>query len=412
MDWTPPTVDEFAVDGDLSDVRKYVPLPEIDFHKLHDYRLGRIRSALRKAEAAMVILVNPVSLRYAADYRNYALYQSHIPTTYLFVPVDGPVVIHGAYDPAPSVAHVRAGRPLAYFDGGPALEHFAGLLSNDVRDYLEEVGTDNRRVAVEYVNPSITQALMRRGLEVIDGVAISESARAIKSEEEIDCMRWAIATAELGIARVRRSIKPGVTELQLWGLLNYVNIVNDGDWHDGRVLVSGPRTNPWCQEASHRRLESGDLVGLDTDMIGPFGYFADISRTFHCGPARPTKRQKQLYRSAVEEIECNVGLVRPGVSLREFQERAYRVPEAFHQNAYPCVIHGVGMCDEYPRVNPVFRGDNPYDGTLQPGMVICVESYMGAAGERDGVKLEQQVLVTEDGCEMLTSFPFEAELLG
>lgn len=396
---------------DWSDLRKDREAPNIDFRKLHDYRIGRVRSALVDAGAALCILVNPISLRYAADYRNYALYQSHIPTTYLFVAAEGPLVIHGAYDPSPEVEQIRCGRPISYFDGGPNLDDFARLLADDVVRHLIEIGTDNRRVAVEYVNPSITQAMMRRGLEVIDGVAISESARVIKSDEEIKCMRWAIATAELAISRVKKAIKPGVTELQLWALLNYTNLANDGDWHDGRVLVSGPRTNPWCQEASGRQIESGDLVGLDTDMIGPFGYFADISRTFHCGPAAPTRRQKQLYRNAVEEIEFNLQLVRPGISLREFQQCAFPVPEAFHKNAYPCVIHGVGMCDEYPRVNPHFRGPNPYDGTLQPGMVICVESYMGEVGERDGVKLEQQVLVTESGYEMLTDFPFDAGLL-
>ncbi|GIS88599.1 MAG: hypothetical protein CM1200mP18_13090 [Gammaproteobacteria bacterium] len=60
-----------------------------------------------------------------------------------------------------------------------------------------------------------------------------------------------------------------MTEAQLWGLLNYANLANNGDWHDGRMLASGPRINPWMQEATLRRVESGDLVGFDTDMVGP-----------------------------------------------------------------------------------------------------------------------------------------------
>jgi Xaa-Pro aminopeptidase len=177
------------------------------------------------------------------------------------------------------------------------------------------------------------------------------------------------------------------------------------------MLASGPRTNPWCQEASPRRVEAGDLVGFDTDMIGPFGYFADISRTFYCAPGQPSPRQKQLYRLAVEEIEHNLKLVRSGITLREFQRKAFVQAEEFHENAYPCVIHGVGMCDEYPRVNPIFRGVNFYDGVLRTDMVICVESYVGAVGERDGVKLEQQVRVTQDGYEMLSTYPLETVLL-
>ena len=403
--------DQMVLDDTWSDLRRSREMPEIDVDRLHAYRLGRIRSGLREAGAAMCVLVNPISLRYAADYRTYALFQSHIPTTYLFVPVEGPVVIHGAYSASSRADEARPGRPISFFDGGGELAEGARLLADDIVGYLKEIGSDNRRVAVEYVNPSITQALLQRGLEVTDGVAVSEAARVIKSEDEIACMRWAVAVAELGIAKVRETLRPGVSELQLWALLNYTNLANNGDWHDGRMLASGPRINPWCQEASDRQVEAGDLVGLDTDMIGPFGYFADISRSFHCGPGKATKRQKQLYRLALEEIEHNLALVRPGITLREFQRQAYLPAEEFHENAYPGVIHGVGMCDEYPRVNPIFRGPNPYDGSLEAGMVICVESYVGAVGERDGVKLEQQVLVTGEGYEMLSGFPLEEDLL-
>jgi len=395
-----------------SDLRQYRDMPEIDFERMHTYRLERIRNGLREVGASMCILVNPISLRYAVDYRSYALFQSHIPVTYLFVPVEGPVVLHGAYGPPPAVDEVREARAMAFFDGGDGLPDGARLLAEDVENYLSEIGTDNRRVAVEYVNPSLTQALMQRGLEVIDGVAVSEGARVIKSPDEVDCIRWACAVAELGITKLKEALKPGVSEVQLWALLNYTNCANNGDWHDGRMLASGPRTNPWCQEASERIIESGDLVGFDTDMVGPNGYFADISRTFHCGPARPTKRQKYLYRLAMEEIEHNLKLVRPGITLREFQQQAWPVPEEFHQNAYSCVIHGVGMCDEYPFVRPVFRGVGHYDGVLEPGMVICVESYIGGVDDREGVKLEQQVLITEGGYEMLSSYPLEETLVG
>ena len=224
-------------------------------------------------------------------------------------------------------------------------------------------------------------------------------------------MRWAIAVSEHGIGKMKEALTSGVTEAQLWGILNYTNLTNHGNWHDGRMLASGPRLNPWFQEASLRQIESGDLVGFDTDMIGPFGYCSDVSRTFHCGPDRPTKNQKQLYGLALQEIEHNLKLIRPGITFSEFQCESWVQPEEFHENAYVCVIHGVGMCDEYPQVKPIFRGPTPYDGRLETGMVICVESYVGAKGEREGVKLEQQVLVTEDGYDMLSTYPLEEALL-
>lgn len=398
-------------DDNWSDLTQFRPLPEVDFDRLHAYRVARIRNELKKADVAMCMLVNPVSLRYAVDYACYGQFQAHIPTTYTFIPAEGPTVLFNAYDPTCRADELRQGQHISFFDGGTKLMPAAQRLANDVINFLAEIGTDNRRVALEYVNPSITRALTERGLDVVDGVAISGMARTIKSDDELECIRWSIAVAEHGIAKLREALAPGVTELQLWGLLNYTNLANQGTWHDGRMLASGARINPWLQEASAKKVESGDLVGFDTDMIGPNGYFADISRTFHCGPAKPTARQKELYRLAYEEVQHNIALLEPGLSYSDFQRDAFEQDPIFHANAYVCIAHAVGMCDEYPRVNPIFRGPVSYDGTFEAGMVICVESYVGAPGETDGVKLEEQVLITEDGPEVMTTYPFEDALL-
>lgn len=405
------TIDRLVLEDDWSDLTRLQPMPQINVERLFDYRRERLREQLRLHDADFCILVNPISLRYAVDYRSYLLFQSHIPTVYLFLPQQGPTVSYGCYYDVPQIDEFRPGRPHAFFEGGANIDLAARDLADDVVAYLDEIGSSKRRVAVEYVNPSVTQALEARGVDVIDGVRIAELARLIKSADEIDCMRWAIAVGEHGASMMQRALRPGVTELQLWGLLNYTNIANNGDWHEGRMLASGPRINPWLQEASQRKIEAGDLVGFDTDMVGPFGYFVDLSRTFHCGPVKPTRRQKQIYRLAVDEVEHNLQLVRPGMTLLEMQRQAYPVPEECRDNAYPCIMHAVGMCDEYPMVRPLFRGVNPYDCELQAGMVVCIESYMGPKGERDGVKLEQQVLITDDGYELLTRFPYDITLL-
>jgi Xaa-Pro dipeptidase len=403
--------DSMVMQDDWSDLSQIREVPPIDLDRLHGYRQMRIKAEMRKHDVALCVMVSPISLRYAVNYRNYAAFMSHIPSTYLYQPVDGPFMLFNAFEPNIGEGQKHDGQAISYMYGGDELQSCAALFAKEVDDFLLELGASNRRVAVEYVNPSITQALEKRGIEVIDGVLITERARLIKNEDELNCIRWAVAVAEHAASQVKRALKPGVSELQLWALLNYTNLANNGDWHDGRMLASGPRINPWCQEASERRVESGDLMGFDTDMIGPMGYFADMSRTFHCGPAQPTQRQKQLYRLALAEIEHNLALLKPGITFSELRDRAYPVPEEFHQNAYPCILHGVGMCDEYPFINPAFRGPLIYDGSLQAGMVVCIESYMGAVGERNGVKLEQQVIVTDDGYELMTHFPFEENLL-
>ena len=105
-------------------------------------------------------------------------------------------------------------------------------------------------------------------------------------------------------------------------------------------MASGDRTNPWQQEAGSRRIRPGDLVGFDTDMVGPFGYFADISRTFFCGPGKPSDHQKELYQRAYEEITFNMELMQPGMGFREVTEKAFRQPERFRRQHYPALAHG------------------------------------------------------------------------
>lgn len=408
---TPLNPDAMIAQDGWSDLRQYRDLPDIDMDRLLDYRTKRIREQMELNDVAALVMVNPLSLQYAVNYDSYQLYQSRIPTTYVFMAVEGPTIVFGGYGNSRLIDREEPADFIAFFDAGPNLVDNARGLADRLHSYLEELGTSNRRVAMEYVNPSVTQACLQRGLEVVDGIALTESARLIKSPDEVDCIKWSIAVAELGMAKMKDALRPGVTETQLWGILNYTNLANQGGWHDGRMLASGPRTNPWLQEATQRIIESGDLVGFDTDMVGPMGYFCDISRTFHCGPAKPTKRQKEIYQLAYDEVQHNMALLRPGITFHELQQQSFPIPEEFQKQAYPCIYHGVGMCDEYPKIIPHHSGVNPYNGVIEPGMVLTVESYMGAEGEREGVKLEEQVLITEQGTELLSSYPFEEQLL-
>ena len=203
-------------------------------------------------------------------------------------------------------------------------------------------------------------------------------------------------------------LRRGITEQELWAHLHAENVKRGGEWIETRLLSSGPRTNPWFQECSSRPIEAGDLVGFDTDLIGPYGYCADISRTWLCGEGRASAAQRDLYRLAREQIAHNLDLIRPGLGLRELSEKSLQLPERYRANRYSVIAHGVGLTDEYPAVYyPEDAQASGYDGVLEAGMTICVESYVGEQGGADGVKLEQQLLITETGAEALSRYPIE-----
>ena len=105
-------------------------------------------------------------------------------------------------------------------------------------------------------------------------------------------------------------------------------------------------------------------------------------------------------------------LLKPGVSFKEYADKPWEIPDRYFHNRYYLSAHGVGMTGEYPYLyHRADYADAGYDGVIEPGMTLCVESYIGEKDGSEGVKLEQQILVTEGGNKLMSRFPFEAELL-
>jgi Xaa-Pro aminopeptidase len=240
-----------------------------------------------------------------------------------------------------------------------------------------------------------------------------ESARLIKSPDEILAMRRAIVACEAAMGKMEQALKPGISENELWAELHRGNIARGGEWIETRLLSSGPRTNPWFQECSSRVIEAGDLVAFDTDLIGPYGFCADLSRTWLCGDGQPSNEQRDLFRIAADQIAHNTELMRPGTSFCDLVERSAVPPDDCFPTRYGVLYHGVGLADEYPTLPHAsdWTDDTP-DGVIEPGMVLCVESYIGRLGGREGVKIEEQILITETGNQQLSTFPLDERLLG
>ena len=391
---------------------------EIDERALVEGRAARVRAALAENDLAAAVLFDPINVRYATGSANMQVWTLHNPARYAFVPAAGPTVLfefHGC-------AHLSAGldtvdeiRPActwSYFAAGPRVEEKARRWAAEIAELVAAHGVGNRRLAVDRLDPAGTWALQALGLALCDGQAAMEGARAIKGAEEIAAMRAAIAVCEEGMRRMRQSLSPGITENELWSVLHQTNIALGGEWIETRLLASGPRTNPWFHECGSRVIEAGDLVSFDTDLIGPRGYCADISRTWRCGAGKPSDSQRRLYALAHAQLHRNIELLRPGLGYRELAETGWPMPSEYLPNRYSVLAHGVGMCDEYPHV--AYAQDleqGGYDGAFREGMTVCVESYIGEPGGHEGVKLEEQVLITDDGAVALSSYPFEEDFL-
>lgn len=386
-----------------------VPSPDINLTRLRRYRVERVAREIERHGLDLMVLLTTPNLRYAADWREYPNFQSHSQTYDLFIEPGGRMTLFGAYSADhPVIDEFRPTHAMNGFDGGLDLTGRAEAFAADVLDVVGPGG----RVAVEHVNPSATQALEAAGLTVVDADPIMEQARMIKSPDEIEAMRYSVAVAQHAMSLMASACRPGITENELFSILHQVNVAHDGEWIDGRMLCSGPRTNPWYQQATGRVIEAGDVIAFDTDMIGPFGYAADISRTWIMPGGEPASAElRDRHHRAMAEIAHNAELLKVGMSFSEFSQRAYTQDEQFVAHRYACVAHGLGVTDEYPRV--AYRQDwetMGYDGEFRADTVVCIESFVGSDRGGPGVKLEDTYLLTHDGPELLTTFPLALEI--
>ena len=383
---------------------------QINFDKLRSYRLDRVKKELEKNNLEACILFDPVNVRYALDTVNMSVYNMHNLTRYCFVPVNGPVILYEYFNCEGLSSHlnlideIRPAITWDYFSNGDQASVQLKKWVNEIKD-LSNSYFKSKKVAIDVINGPAVTALNKADIKVVDAKLILEQARVIKSPEELKCMKAAIEVAEIGVAKMRNELKAGMTEDELWSILHKTNIEHGGEWIECRILSSGERTNPWMQESSNKVIQRGEIVSFDTDMVGPYGYCADISRAFVEGN-KFSSDQKKLYQMGVEHIDHNARLIKPGMSFKEFTEKSWKLPEEYYGNRYPCMVHGIGLCDEWPLIKyPTDGGQR--EGNFEKNMTITVETYIGKVGGKEGVKLEQQYLVGENNLELMSHHPLE-----
>ena len=390
--------------------------PQLD--SMREFRLQRLVQELQKHDYGGIVLFDPLNIRYATDSTNMQLWITHNPARACFVSADGYMVLFDFHscdhlsDHLPLVKELRSGASFFYFESANRGAEHALKFAKSIDELMRTHSGENRRLAVDKIEIAGLRALEKVGFEVFEGQPVTEEARVIKGPDEIKAMRCAVAACEAAMYEMQDAIETGKSENEIWSVLHAGNIKRGGEWLETRIFSSGPRTNPWFQESGPRIISDGELLALDTDMVGTYGMCCDISRTWLCGDVEPTSDQKRIYQMSYEHIMTNMELLKPGVRFSEITEKAHRLPDNCIPNRYGVVMHGVGLCDEYPAIR--YREDydaHGYEGVFEPGMVICVEVYAGEVGGREGVKLEDQVLITEDGYENLISYPFEARLL-
>ncbi len=392
------------------------PNPSLDPSSLVAERRARLDATLERFGTDALLTSDPFSIRYATGTRNMLVHGLTGPDRLTLVAPEGRTVLwefagcEHLSDGAHWIDEVRPA-PALNAKKTPVFRQEVERFVSEIADLVIGRWGEGARLAVEGTTAGVVEALTDRGLKVVDGNEVMQTAMMVKQPAEIEAMREAMRVTEAATGALRAAIIPGATEQEVWAEFHRALIANGGELVVTRLLQAGHRTFPYFQEASTNALGAGDLVCFDTDAVGAGGYSVDFSRTFLCGDDDPDSIQLGLHRLALEQLEHNAANLAPGRSFREFASLAFEVPAPYARYGYYQLAHGLGLAGGHPNIPRIDDGPYPLTGVFERGMVICVESYIGDPDSRQGVKLENQYLITDDSIEQMSTFPFDERLL-
>jgi len=386
----------------------------VSLTRLRGERLDRLQHTMRERGMAVCVFFHPANIRYATGASMMDVFCAGISTRYCVVPAMGdPILFEWEMGVPYSSKIVRDVRVAGWwqFTGTRRVEA-SDRMAAEVRDVLSELGVAGEDVGVDRLDVAGLLALQRAGLRVVDASPVTDPAREVKTPEEVNVMRANGAIGAAMMAEFEAAITEGVAEYELFAQLSDSLLRRQGEVVFSRLVASGQNTNPWGSEAHGKLVQNGDLVAVDTDAVGYEGYLIDFSRTFVCGEAPPSSEAVEAYRVAHESLLSMRAALRPGLSFREYAASVPAIPEKYRPLRYDLMVHGAGLEDEGPIIYYHGQGDNPEDEYIQENMALCLECYIGAVGGSCGVKLEDQLLVTAGGSELLCPYPFDPRLLG
>ncbi len=389
----------------------------IDFERLRAGRLARLQEMLKRDGIPACLFFNPANIRYATGTDVMGVWTAGTFARYCMVPAEGKPILF-EYKGSIHVTEkiVEDVRP-AYswqFGGHQSWEKVRDW-AEDLRSVLAELGVEGEPLGVDRLDTPGFLALQEKGVRIVDSGPATVNAREVKTPEEVELFRVNGRIGDEMLAEFEAAIRPGIREYELLAVLGNSLLKRHGEFLFTRLVSAGQNTNPWMSEAHDNVVQEGDLVGVDTDANGYEGYVIDVSRTFLCGD-RATPEQKEAYRVAYDSVAGMVELVKPGMTFEEFAYAAPELPEKFKAQRYPAMVHQAGLEDEGPGIPYPDDDRGPRrimpEREIKENMVLCFECYAGEVDGAFGVKLEDQVVVTADGCELVCRYPFEEKLLG
>jgi Xaa-Pro aminopeptidase len=386
----------------------------VDFRRLQRYRLARAREALERSELGALLLFDVNNIRYVSSTKIGEWERDKLCRFSLLARGKDPVVWdfgsaavhHRLYcdwlDPANCRAGMLGMRGTVPPSAGLMKRHAAEIMS-----LLKEAGVDKMPVGVDLAETAMFFELQQAGMKVVDGQQVMLDAREIKNIDEIVLLNQAAAMVDGTYHMIWQELKPGVRENDIVAKANEMLYAMGSDDVEAINAISGERCNPHPHNFTDRLLRPGDQAFFDI-LQSYQGYRTCYYRTFNVGRATPV--QHDAYKKCRQWLDDAIALIKPGVST----DKVASVWPKAEEFGFPDELsafglqfgHGLGLAlHERPIISRLVSMDAPME--IKTGMVFALETYCPAKDGYSAARIEEEVVVTDKGCKVITLFPAE-----
>ncbi len=389
----------------------------VDLERLRRDRLQRITTALEKSELGSLLCFDMNNIRYITATHIGTWAMDKLVRFSLLPQNDQPIIWdfgsaarhHQIYCPW-LAERSRAGISTLRGATNPS-SGLADDLAKKIRRELEQRKLLNEPVGVDIIELPVLFALQAQGIKVVDGQQLMHEVRKIKTQDEITLLNTACMMVDSAYEELYRFMKPGVRENECVGVVSKVLYDLGSEHVEGVNAISGERCSPHPHVYTDRVLRPGDPAFFDI-LHSYNGYRTCYYRTFAVGSASPA--MVDAYKRCRDYMDAAISIVKPGITTADVvklwpkaEEFGFADEEAAFALQYG---HGVGLSIwEKPIFSRLVSLDHPE--VIEQGMVFALETYWPASDGWSAARLEEEVVITEDGCEVITRFPAEKLLV-
>ncbi len=383
----------------------------IDFDRLRRERLERAKALLKQSEMGALLCFDMNNVRYITA-THIGTWAQDKANRFTLLPQDDEPILwdfgsaarhHQLYAPWLG-ERSRAGISLLRGAMSPEMGR-AEDVANKIWTELKERGLEKEPVGVDIAEVPVLFELQKKGLTIVDGQQLMSNARLIKTQDEIALLTHAAAQVDAAYDELYRAMKPGMRENEAVGLVSKVLYDLGSEYVEAVNAISGERCNPHPHVFSDRMLRPGDPVYYDI-LQSYMGYRTCYYRCFTIGYA--SHAMMDAYKRCRDYLDAAIELVRPGRTTGEIASVWPKAEEFGFPNEESCFAlqygHGVGLAIwEKPVISRLVSLDHPFE--INPGMVFALETYWPSTDGWSAARIEEEIVVTETGHEIITRFP-------